>query len=164
MKKLKLGVVFGGMSSENEVSFVSGMYVLKNLDKVKYDIYPIYIDKQGKWYEYNGEFNPSIKVNEIKNIQLIKNLGEYLQNIDKIFPVLHGLYGEDGTIQGLFEMLKVSYAGCGVLASSVGMDKIYSKIIFRNAGFKQSKYCYIKKYNDIYKYVKENFDEEICTL
>lgn len=160
MNKIKLGVIFGGMSTENEVSFVSGMYVLKNLDREKYDVYPIYIDKAGNWYEYNGEIDPEIKFDEIKKIDLISNLFEYLKKLDKIFPVLHGLYGEDGTIQGLFEMLKIPYVGCGVLASSVGMDKVYSKIIFKNAGFKQAKYCYIRKVNNKYTYIDENFNEE----
>ena len=164
MNKIKLGVVFGGMSTENQVSFVSGMYVLKNLDREKYDVYPIYIDKTGTWYEYNDEINPEIRVDEIKKINLISNLAEYLKKLDKIFPVLHGLYGEDGTIQGLFEMLKIPYVGCGVLASSVGMDKVYSKIIFENAGFKQAKYCYIRKINDKYTYINKEFDEEICDI
>lgn len=64
--------------------------------------------------------------------------------MDKVFPVLHGLYGEDGTIQGLLEMLKIPYVGCKVLASSVCMDKVYSKIIFEKAGICQAKYIYIK--------------------
>lgn len=164
MKKIKLGVVFGGMSTENEVSFVSGMYVLKNLDREKYDVYPIYIDKTGNWYEYNDEINPEIRLDEIKKINLISNLVEYLKKLDKIFPVLHGLYGEDGTIQGLFEMLKIPYVGCGVLASSVGMDKVYSKIVFKNAGFKQTKYCYVRKENNKYIYINEEFDEETCDI
>ena len=164
MSKIKLGVVFGGMSTENEVSFISGMYVLKNLDREKYDVYPIYIDKIGNWYEYNDEMNPKIKINEIKKINLIPNLVEYLKKLDKIFPVLHGLYGEDGTIQGLFEMLKIPYVGCGVLASSVGMDKVYSKIIFKNAGFKQAEYCYIRKSNSKYKYIDEEFNEEFYDI
>lgn len=164
MEKLKLGVVFGGMSSENEVSFVSGLHVLKNLDKENYDIYPIYIDKLGKWYEYNDEINPSKEIKEIKNIKEIDNLQIYLKKLDKIFPVLHGLYGEDGTIQGLFEMMKIPYVGCGVLASSVGMDKVYTKIIFKNAGFNQAKYCYVKKYEDTYKFIDDEFNEKICEV
>lgn len=94
----------------------------------------------------------------------IENVFEYLKQMDVIFPVLHGLYGEDGTIQGLFELLKIPYAGCGVLASSVGMDKVYTKIIFDKAGINQAKYVYIRKYNDKFIYVKENFDEHIIDI
>ena len=164
MKKIKLGVIFGGMSSENEVSFTSGLNVLKNLNKEKYDIYPIYIDINGNWYKYNDDFDTSKTTKGIKNIEIIDNLEEYLKNLDKIFPVLHGMYGEDGTIQGLFEMMKIPYVGCGVLASSVGMDKVYSKIIFKNAEFNQARYCYVKKCNDTYKFIDDGFNEKICDL
>ena len=118
----KIGVIFGGMSTENEVSIKSAKSVLKNLDKGLYEIYPIYIDKEGKWWKcsYN-EKNGQIKYNEE-----IENVFKYLKEIDVAFPVLHGLYGEDGTIQGLFELLKIPYVGCHVLASSVGMDKAYT--------------------------------------
>lgn len=164
MKKIKLGVIFGGMSSENEVSLTSGLNVLKNLDKEKYDIYPIYIGYTGKWYKYNDDFHTPKTIKDIKNIEIIDNLESYLKSLDKIFPVLHGMYGEDGTIQGLFEMIKVPYVGCGVLASSVGMDKVYSKIIFKNAGFNQARYCYIKKYNNTYKFIDDEFNEKVCNL
>ena len=70
-----------------------------------------------------------------------------------IIPVLHGLYGEDGTIQGLFELIKVPYVGCKVLASSVGMDKVYSKIIFEKAGLNQTKYIYLRNCGDKYIYI-----------
>lgn len=152
MSKTKLGVIFGGMSTENEVSVMSANSVIKNLNKEKYEIYPIFISKDGTWYK--GE----------ESQEKIVNIMEYIQNLDVIFPVLHGLYGEDGTIQGLFELLKRPYVGCGVLASSVGMDKVYTKIIFERAGLKQAKYEYIRKYKDNYIYVNKNFDEEILTL
>ena len=78
--------------------------------------------------------------------------------------VLHGLYGEDGTIQGLFELLKMPYVGCKVLASSVGMDKVYAKVVFAKAGLNQAKYEYVRKYKDKYIYVDKNFDEEVVSL
>ena len=77
-----------------------------------------------------------------------------------MFPVLHGLGGEDGTIQGMLEMLQVPYVGCGVLASSVGMDKVYTKIIFEKAGIPQVPYIYIKKSDNGYSIINENFEEE----
>lgn len=160
MNKLNLGVIFGGMSTENEVSVVSGKYILKNLDSEKYKIYPIYIDKKGEWYEYNGEYD-KLKMEETpEDLNKIENIIKYLKKLDVIFPVLHGLYGEDGTIQGLFELLKIPYVGCKVLASSVGMDKVYTKIILEKAGIKQVKSCYIRKHNEQYIFINENFDEE----
>lgn len=159
----KLGVVFGGMSTENKVSIVSANSVLQNLDKNKYEIYPIYIDEQGKWWEAEAQENMEFG-EKVKTKKEIENITKYLKNLDVIFPVLHGLYGEDGTIQGLFELLKIPYVGCHVLASSVGMDKVYSKIIFEKAGLKQAKYVYIKKCDKKYIYVDKNFDEEEMKL
>lgn len=164
MKKLKLGVIFGGMSTENEVSCVSGCSVIKNLNKDKYDIFPIYIDKSGEWYEVLNFEKNDINGNELKDKRSIDNVMRFLKSLDIVFPVLHGLYGEDGTIQGLFELLKVPYVGCGVLASSVGMDKIYSKIIFDSVGLNQAKYVYIKKCNEDYIHVDNRFNEEILGI
>lgn len=162
MQKIKLGVIFGGMSTENEVSVVSAGSILKNLDKEKYEIFPIYIGKDGVWYQYAD--NPKEFGQEISNKEKIQNVMEYLQNLDILFPVLHGLYGEDGTIQGVFELLQKPYVGCGVLASSVGMDKVYTKIIFDRAGLKQAKYEFIRKYKENYIYVDKSFQEEIVTI
>ena len=146
---LKLGVIFGGKSTENEISVKSATSILKNLNKEKYEIYKIYIDKNGEWYEYEEN-------------KKIENIIETLKSLDVVFPVLHGLYGEDGTIQGLLEMAGVKYVGCKVLASSVGMDKVYAKTIFEKAKINQAKYVYIKKYKNKEKYtnVEENFEEK----
>ena len=142
---IKLGVIYGGISTEHEVSKMSAKSVIDNLDKEKYEIHPIYINEYGKWFENDEE---------------IYNLIWKLKELDVVFPVLHGLGGEDGTIQGLLEMLQVPYVGCGVLASSVGMDKVYTKIVFEKAGIAQAPYIYIKKTDDNYKIINENFEEE----
>ena len=131
---IKLGVIFGGISTENEVSVKSATSVINNLDKEKYEVYQIYIDKKGNWFEYN-------------NNKSIENVIAYLKNMDVVFPVLHGLYGEDGTIQGMLELIKVPYVGCGIIASSTGMDKTYTKIIFEKANINQAKHVYIKDYD-----------------
>ena len=154
----KIGVVFGGMSTERKISYISGVSVIKNLNKEKYDIFPIFIDKEGKWFKINMPVEGQIKIDKKEQIE---NVFKYLKNMDVIFPVLHGLYGEDGTIQGLCEMLNVPYVGCGVLASSVGVDKVYTKIIFDKAEINQTKYVYIRKYNDKYIYVGDKFNEKI---
>ena len=162
MNKIKIGVIFGGMSTENEVSCISGASVIKHLNKEKYNVFPIYIDKIGNWYKVKLE--DIEKSEELENKEHIENITEYLKQMDVIFPVLHGLYGEDGTIQGLFELLKIPYVGCHVLASSVGMDKAYTKIIFERAGLKQAKYKYIKTYKEKYIYINEDFEEEIMNI
>ena len=167
MQKLKLGVIFGGMSTEHDVSVTSGTSVIKNLDKEKYEIYPIYIDKEGKWYEYSKNIDEIdiLQVGEeIEEKILIANPIEYLQECDVIFPVLHGLYGEDGTIQGMLELLKIPYIGCKVLGSSICMDKAYAKIIFDKAGINQAKYMYVKKEKENFVYIDKQFDEKQCNL
>ena len=143
---IKLGIIYGGKSTEHDVSIKSAKSILDNLNKEKYDIYPIFIDKDGTWYD--GENKK------------IEKIADYLKEMDIVFPVLHGLYGEDGTIQGMLEILGVKYAGCKVLASSVGMDKAYTKVIFEKAKINQTKYIYVKKYeNKKYIYVDEEFNE-----
>ena len=168
MQKIKVGVIFGGKSSEHDVSKVSGTSVISNLDKGKYHILPIYIDKEGNWYTYEKNINEikilNIDSNIEDDIKPISNIEEILKSLDVVFPVLHGLGGEDGSIQGLFELLGIPYVGCGILASSLGMDKAYTKIIFEKAGIKQAKYEYIRKFNDKYIYVDKNFNEEILEI
>ena len=127
--KTKLGIVFGGMSSENKVSIISANSILHYLNKEKYIVYPIYIDSKGDWWKINYDLKKDIYY-QLENKKSIENITQYIKKLDIIFPVLHGLYGEDGTIQGMLEMSKIPYVGCGVLASSIGMDKVYSKIVF----------------------------------
>lgn len=160
MSKIKVGVIFGGMSTEHDISIVSGTSVAKKLDINKYNIFPIYIDKEGKWYKCT-ELSKDYKVGDkMENIQLIDNVNEYLKKLDVLFPVLHGLYGEDGTIQGLFELLKIPYVGCKVLGSSIAMDKVYAKIIFEKANIKQANYEYVRKDKNEYIYIDKEFNEK----
>ena len=147
---IKLGVIYGGKSTENEVSVKSAKSILENINKDKYDIYPIYIDKNGEWFETKED-----------NKTKIENIIEYIKKLDKVFPVLHGLYGEDGTIQGMFELFNMKYVGCKVLASSVGMDKVYTKLIFEKARINQTKYIYVKIHtNGNFIYVDEELNEK----
>ena len=167
MYKEKIAVVFGGMSTEHDVSIVSGTSVLKNLNKEKYDIFPIYIDREGNWFKYTKTVNQIEVLNvgdKIEELDKIEEPMEYLKNIDVVFPVLHGLYGEDGTIQGMLELLNKKYVGCKVLASSVCMDKVYAKVIFDKAKINQAKYIYIRKAGERYIYIDNEFNEEIHSL
>jgi len=142
---IKLGIIYGGISTEHDVSKMSAKSIISNLDREKYEIHEIYINQYGKWYENDEE---------------IYNLIWTLKELDVVFPVLHGLGGEDGTIQGMLELLKVPYVGCGVLASSVGMDKVYTKIVFEKAGIPQAPYVYVKRKEDEYTIINEKFEEE----
>ena len=160
----KLGVIFGGMSTENEVSVQSAFSILQNLDKQKYDIYPVYIGKDGTWYSYQGGFDKVEFGKQLDEIEKIQDVMKYLTALDVVFPVLHGLYGEDGTIQGLLELLKIPYVGCGILASSVGMDKVYTKILFEKIGLAQAKYEYVKKEKEDYIYINKQFQERKMCL
>lgn len=148
--KLKVGVIFGGRSGEHEVSLRSAESVINALDRDKYEIVPIAINKAGKWLASSEATNllPSAVMTTANQHVAIfgdpteKGLARFTgegkaderDKIDVIFPVLHGTYGEDGTIQGLLEMADVPYVGCGVLASSAGMDKVVMKRLFREAG------------------------------
>lgn len=164
MEKIKLGVIFGGTSTEHEVSIVSGTSVIKNLNKEKYEIYPIYINKNGEWFKYTYQ-NQEFKVgDEIIGKEKMENIFEYLKKLDKVFPVLHGLGGEDGTIQGLLELLKIPYVGTRVLGSSICMDKAYTKLIFEKAEIPQAEYVYIRKNEDDYIFIEKDFTEEKCDI
>lgn len=137
--KIKLGVVFGGQSGEHEVARVSAYNVLQVINQDKYDITTIGITKDGRWLIYHGDWD---KLPDGSWQDDTDNLREdfslftdpEIQAIDVFFPIMHGPMGEDGTIQGVFEMMGKPYVGCGVLTSAVGMDKVISKIVFENAG------------------------------
>ncbi len=174
MSKIKLGVIFGGQSTEHDVSVVSGTSVIKNLSKEKYEINPIYISKEGTWYKYTKNINV-IDILEIgenpKELEKITNIVEELQKLDVVFPVLHGLYGEDGTVQGMLELLKIPYVGCKVLASSICMNKIYTKMVLEKAQIKQAKAVIINKsldgkmiYIDESLNHQEKDEKEICDI
>lgn len=153
MKK-KICVIFGGESTEYEVSLRSAYSVISNLDKNLYDIVAVGIRKDGKWFLYNGDYEKIPTDNwyndSLKSVSILHGSKESLLvvlnddgtfekvSFDVAFPVLHGKNGEDGTIQGLFEIAGISYVGVGVIASSVGMDKTFTKIIFDNAGIPQA--------------------------
>ncbi len=135
----KIGVIFGGRSGEHEVSLLSAASVIEAFDPDKFEVVMIGITKEGQWKHYEG---PTEKIangtweEDARDIE-VSQLG---QLADFMFPVLHGPYGEDGTIQGLFEMLNLPYAGCGVLASALCMDKVSAKKIFEEAGLPTSRY------------------------
>lgn len=146
--KQKLMVICGGQSSEHLVSRMSCTSVMNNLNKDKYDIILVGIDKDGIWYELNQNQADLANDHWLSGSQPIKSIFTLLKQQDVVLPVLHGAYGEDGTIQGLFELAGVPYVGCRVLGSSVSMDKIYTKKILETAHIPQVKSIYVKKRYD----------------
>ena len=148
--KFKLAVIVGGLSSEHGVSLLSGQSILKNIDKNKYDIKVVYISKNDFVYEYTGSFEDLPK-EDVKDLKQERNLMEAVKDADVIFPVLHGKFGEDGTIQGTFEMMQKAYVGCDGLASSICMDKEYTKKLVNLEGIPVAKAVIINKVN--YQYI-----------
>jgi D-alanine-D-alanine ligase len=167
VKKLRVGVIFGGRSGEHEVSLRSARAVIEALDKNKYTVLPIAINKEGKWLspahssrllpaETSRLLTSKVREGASEGVAIIGDPsqrglvtldsdagGPPPQPLDLVFPVLHGTYGEDGTIQGLLEMAGVAYVGCGVLASSCGMDKVAMKALFRDAGLPMCNYTWL---------------------
>ncbi len=153
--KTKLGLLYGGKSAEHEVSLQTALAVIKALDLEKFDIHPIYITKEGTWVKGPQLTKPAESAAElvfseesqVSPLVLQRASGSAHQDVevgyDVIFPLLHGTNGEDGTVQGLLEILNLPYVGNGVLASSAGMDKVIMKNIFAQAGLPQVKYSWL---------------------
>jgi D-alanine-D-alanine ligase len=137
MKKLRVAVIYGGKSGEHEVSIASAASIFKHLDPARYEAVPIKIEKDGRWM-LSGEVPKAISAADVhqqaqttRALQPIEPTTTFAAgNIDAVFPVLHGPYGEDGTVQGLLELANVPYVGAGVLGSAVGMDKAVMKTLF----------------------------------
>lgn len=165
MGKINVAVLFGGASSEHEVSRRSCLSILKKLNKDKYNIFVIGITKNGEWYLYSGNIEniatdawekdtdkqklAFISPNTAKKgLVVLNDDNSYTNlNIDVVFPVLHGKNGEDGTIQGLFELAQIPYVGCDVLSSCCCMDKIFTNIILTQAGIKKAKFSFIESFD-----------------
>jgi D-alanine-D-alanine ligase len=163
-KKLRIGVIFGGRSGEHEVSIRSARAVIEAMDVTKYEVVPIAITKEGNWLApaaaaellpiptqhllsartRSGKKEDVTILGDPSRAGLVRlsNNGDRPEAIDVVFPVLHGTYGEDGTLQGLLEMAAVPLVGCGTLASACGMDKVTMKALFRNAGLPICEYAW----------------------
>ncbi len=144
---MRVGVLFGGRSGEHEVSLSSARSVLKALDRSKYEVIPIGISPEGEWLLVDGPDQlaegkgtktgvvPGLSGRPLVSVGAVGETPRWLEEtLDVAFPVLHGTYGEDGTVQGLFELLGVPYVGPGVMASAMGMDKVAMKAAFQQAG------------------------------
>ncbi|OQA46680.1 MAG: D-alanine--D-alanine ligase [Chloroflexi bacterium ADurb.Bin325] len=153
--KIRVGLIFGGRSGEHEVSLASARSVMAVLDPQKYEVTPIGIAPDGRWLTQGdplaqltaGRAAPSnADAAPAAGRELVPGAtGAAFPRLDVIFPILHGPHGEDGTVQGLLELAGVAYVGCGVLASSLGMDKIVSKQLFQAHGIPVVPYCAVKR-------------------
>ncbi len=166
MNKLRIGIIFGGRSGEHEISIRSAATVINEIDKDRYSVFPIAINRNGEWLSPTESLKllpestraliaadiaqyPDVPVAVVGDtaFQGVTNLNagpkeNRMTPLDAVFPVLHGTYGEDGTIQGLFEMAGLPYVGCGVLASSCGMDKVVMKTLFLDANLPICEYVW----------------------
>lgn len=143
MSKIKLGLIYGGVSTEHEVSISSYESIIKNIDKDKYEITSFYISKDGTWFT-DGKRT--------------KDVFNSLKEMDCVFPILHGKNGEDGSIAGMLEIIGVSYVGCKTLSSAICMDKVITKKLLEKANISVAKYMFIKKLNDNFYWVQDNYD------
>lgn len=153
MPKLRVGVIFGGKSGEHEVSVASAASIFKHLDPGRYEAIPIRIDKGGRWL-LAGAVPTAISAGEVIEqgqtdalTTLEPSAAVSGSGVDVIFPVLHGPYGEDGTVQGLLELASIPYVGAGVLGSAVGMDKAVMKTLFAARGLPVGRWIEIRAYD-----------------
>lgn len=167
--KIRIGLVFGGRSSEHEVSLASAQSVMRALDKEHYDVVLIGVTREGRWltggnplkqlisqtnspllHENNNGANSRVETNSkgmtTLSAAVISTENVLNSNVDVVFPLIHGPHGEDGTIQGLFELADVPYVGAGVAASAVGMDKVLMKSVFRSAGLPIADYLVVMRH------------------
>ena len=154
MKKLNVCVLFGGVSPEHEVSLRSAESVLNKLNKEKYNIFPVGITKEGKWIlyagtdysllpggrwqSYTGNVPAAISPSRGQGLYIVRSDCVYYQQIDVVFPVLHGENGEDGSVQGLMQIAGIPCVGAGISASAVAMDKTLTKLVMDKAGIRQA--------------------------
>jgi len=159
MDKKIVALLFGGQSSEHEVSKKSAITILNALSEEKYFVLPIYITTEGKWFLYDGPkenigvngwqkfATPVVLSPDAAHRGILRLVGERFKVIpvDVVFPILHGKNGEDGTIQGLCELAQIPYVGCGVLSSAVCMDKVFAKIVVESLGIRQADYVVVSR-------------------
>jgi D-alanine-D-alanine ligase len=148
-KKLRVAILFGGKSAEHEISLISARNIVEAMDKTKYEVVAIGIDKQGRWHLdegarlLRGKEQSKVEFRDAKNAAavlpgntstpLARPTGAGFGAVDVVFPILHGPFGEDGTVQGLLKLANVPFVGAGVLGSAVGMDKDVMKRLLRDA-------------------------------
>jgi D-alanine-D-alanine ligase len=158
-----IGVFFGGKNPEHDVSVITGQLIISGLKKLGHPVVPVFIGTDGRWYagerlgelkfftavqkDYKGLKELTLDLEESRGKMMLrtKGLGGRAMSIDIAFPAIHGQYGEDGTLQGLFEMLDVPYVGCGVAASALSMDKVLTKLVYQAAGIPTTRFIHFSR-------------------
>lgn len=185
VSKKKVTVLFGGQSSEHEVSRVSAQFIIENMDTDCFDIQIIGITKSGEWLKYEGqteligtgqwekvsrdkyqnEIDSKVSSNKNSSLPTLRQLISFddtngnTGTVDVVFPVFHGPNGEDGSIQGLLQLAEIPYVGCDILSSAAGMDKEFSKLVFNNVNIPQADYIKVMR-NEI-ETIKEQSNDLI---
>ncbi len=156
--KKKVVILFGGQSSEHDVSCISGATVAEAVDKDKYEVYLLGITKEGRWVlvdsiedirsgAWRESGREALIAPSSDRRKLVKDGDGYTEiTVDVVFPVLHGLYGEDGTVQGLLKLAHIPFAGCGHLSAAITMDKFFTKVIADSVGVAQAAYEPVRDY------------------
>ena len=172
-QKIKVGVVFGGRSPEHNISLLSASNVIENINKEKFEVVLLAIDKDGLWHYNKGDLKLNhsgdakrVSLPEYDNVICLsqntgdhsiidQSTGEVITKIDVLYPVLHGAFGEDGSIQGLAKVAGLPCVGCGILGSSAGMDKDVTKRLLRDSGIGIADFVTLRKgYNDHLTYAE----------
>src|SRR6266478_5179972 len=162
-KKLRVALLFGGKSAEHEISVISARNIFDAMDKTKYDVVAIGIDKQGRWHLDEGaqlllgKEQSKVEFKDARNVAavmpgdtatpMVRRTGPEFGAVDVVFPVLHGPFGEDGTVQGLLKLANIPFVGAGVLGSAVGMDKDVMKRLLRDAGIPIGRFITVNRYS-----------------
>ncbi|GAB4190417.1 MAG: D-alanine--D-alanine ligase [Simkaniaceae bacterium] len=165
MTKLRVGILFGGRSAEHEISIQSAKSVIQAIDLDTYEVIPIGIDSRGGWHCLTrDQFLAEFAKDNLKNFngedqgRQISTMEFFENNLDVVFPLLHGPYGEDGSVQGFLKTLNIPFIGSCVLGSSISMDKVIMKRLFREAGLPIPNFLWMQKKN------KLSFDAVVRTL
>lgn len=153
MKKVLL--IFGGNSTEHDISCLSAKSILENIDYSKFDVTKVGITKYNEWFVYEDIVDNLDNNWYTKKITKIYNIIDYIQKFDIVFPIIHGNNGEDGKLQGMLELFDINYVGCKTLSSSVGMDKDFSKMIFSYLEIPQLPFITITRDYNIKEVIKE---------
>lgn len=186
MAKIRVGLIYGGRSGEHEVSVLSANSVMAAIDKDKYEVIPIGITKEGRWLPGQGpealvasgdlqvrrlsdgtESLAALSGDKASSLVSLENTQGHIlaglrEKVDVLFPVLHGPFGEDGTVQGLLELADIPYVGAGVLGSAVGMDKAIMKAVFQQQGLPVGKYLvYLRKELENFDRVAAEIEENL---
>ncbi|HOP74293.1 MAG TPA: D-alanine--D-alanine ligase [Bacillota bacterium] len=186
MAKIRVGLIYGGRSGEHEVSVLSANSVMAAIDKDKYEVIPIGITKEGRWLPGQGpealvasgdlqvrrlsdgtESLAALSGDKASSLVFLENTQGHIlaglrEKVDVLFPVLHGPFGEDGTVQGLLELADIPYVGAGVLGSAVGMDKAIMKAVFQQQGLPVGKYLvYLRKELENFDRVAAEIEENL---